>query len=209
MDTQILPSDEVTKVESRSYLNPQVALDESNTFIDNLRSTQGQQNQEIFTDTQMLGTDVPSVQGGLTGGNSYFTSRYQTPQTNAATANLRAAAQATALNQVLQNEQEIWKKKYQDAYRNYQKRQYNRAYGGGGGNSGGGDDDVKEKIETDDTTKEIGNIETEGIAKSRYQKLFMKYIQAGYPASEAEARAKEDFGKAIDVDAPVEPYGGQ
>jgi hypothetical protein len=70
----------------------------------------------------MLGTDVPSVIGGLTGGNSYFTSRYQTPQTNAAVSNLRAAAQAQALNEVLANEQAIWKKRYQDAYRAAQRR---------------------------------------------------------------------------------------
>lgn len=123
----ILPDNEYQEIDGRAYINPQVSLDESNTFIDNLRSAQGQQNQEIFSDTQMLGTDVPSVMGGLTGENSYFTSRYQTPQTNSAVANLRAAAQAQALNEVLANEQAIWKKRYQDAYRNYQKRQNARA----------------------------------------------------------------------------------
>lgn len=135
----ILPTNEYTEVEGRVYANPQVGIDESNTFIDNLRATQGQQNQEIFTDTQMLGTDVPSDIGGLTGANSYFTSRYQTPMTNAAIDSLRATAQAAALNQVLANEQAIWKKRYQDAYRNYQKRNYNRSrYGGSGGSGGGG-----------------------------------------------------------------------
>lgn len=124
----ILPDNEYQEIEGRSYINPQVSLDESNAFIDNLRSVQGQQNQEIFSDTQMLGTDVPSVMGGLTGGNSYFTSRYQTPQTNSAVANLRAAAQAQALNDVLSNEQAIWKKRYQDAYRAAQRRS------SGGGN---------------------------------------------------------------------------
>lgn len=135
----ILPTTDYVEVENRQYLNPQVALDESNQFIENLRSTQGQQNEQITTDTRMLGTDVPSVQGGLTGAESYFTSRYQTPQTNATVASLRAAAQAAALNQALQNEQEIWKQKYQNAYRNYQRRQYGKAYGGGsgGGNNGG------------------------------------------------------------------------
>lgn len=134
----ILPTEEYTEVDGRAYLNPQVALDESNTFIDNLRATQGQQNQETVSDTQMLGTDVPSNLGGLTGAESYFTSRYQTPMTNAAINSLRATAQAAALNQILQNEQAIWKKRYQDAYRAYQKRSYNKAYGGGsGGNSGG------------------------------------------------------------------------
>lgn len=133
----ILPDNEYQEIDGRAYINPQVSLDESNTFIDNLRSAQGQQNQEIFSDTQMLGTDVPSVMGGLTGGNSYFTSRYQTPQTNSAVANLRAAAQAQALNEVLANEQAIWKKKYQDAYKAAQRKAYNRSYGGGGGGGGG------------------------------------------------------------------------
>lgn len=123
----ILPTNEYTEVEGRAYANPQVAIDESNTFIDNLRSTQGQQNQEIFTDTRMLGTDIPTVQGGLMGAESYFTSRYQTPQTNSAIANLRAIAQASALNQALANEQAVWKKRYNDAYKNYQKRQYDKA----------------------------------------------------------------------------------
>lgn len=127
----ILPENEYQEIEGRAYINPQVSLDESNAFIDNLRSVQGQQNQEIFSDTQMLGTDVPSVMGGLTGGNSYFTSRYQTPQTNSALANLRAAAQAQALNEVLANEQAVWKKRYNDAYKNYQKRA-NSGSGGGG-----------------------------------------------------------------------------
>lgn len=122
----ILPDNEYQEIEGRAYINPQVSLDESNAFIDNLRSAQGQQNQEIFSDTQMLGTDVPSVMGGLTGSNSYFTSRYQTPQTNSVVANLRAAAQASALNEVLANEQAIWKKRYQDAYRAAQRRSSGR-----------------------------------------------------------------------------------
>ena len=123
----ILPTTDYTEVEGRQYLNPQVALDEGNQFIDKLRAIQGQQNQEIAQQTQNLGTSVPSDLGGLTGANSYFTSRYQVPQTNSVVANLRAANQATALNQVLQNEQEIWKKKYQDAYRKYQKSAYDKA----------------------------------------------------------------------------------
>ena len=125
-------------MEGRVYLNPQVALDESNTFIDNLRATQGAQNQEIAQQTQRLGTDIPSNLGGLTGADSYFTSRYQTPQTISNIANLRATAQAAALNQVLANEQEKWKKRYNDAYRAYQKRQYNKNnnLSSGGGNEG-------------------------------------------------------------------------
>lgn len=124
----IIPTDEFTEIDGRVYANPQSSLDRSNAFIDNLRSAQSQQNQQIATDTYNLGSALPSAQGGL-GTNTpanmgYFTSRYQTPQTASAVANLRATAQATALNQALQNEQAIWKKRYQDAYRAYQKRQY-------------------------------------------------------------------------------------
>lgn len=135
----ILPTNEYTEVEGRAYLNPQIALDESNTFIDNLRATQGQQTEKIASDTHMLGTDVPSNLGGLIGAGSYFTSRYQTPQTNSAVANLRATAQAAALNQALSNEQEMWKKRYNDAYRAYQKRANNGNGGGSGGDGGSGD----------------------------------------------------------------------
>lgn len=122
----MLNDNEKTEVEGRSYLNPQIALDETTSFIDNLRASQAQQNQGIATDTRMLGTDVPSVQGGLTSGDSYFTSRYQVPQTNTAVANLRAAAQAQALNEVLATEQAIWKNRYQQAYRDYQTRTNNK-----------------------------------------------------------------------------------
>ena len=118
----MLPENEYSEIESRYYLNPQVGLDESNKFIENLRSVQQQNNSQIAKDTAALGTEVSSNLGGLTGADSYFTSRYQTPQTNATVANLRATAQAKALNDVLANEQAIWKNRYQQAYRNYQKR---------------------------------------------------------------------------------------
>lgn len=209
-----LKENEYVVVDGRGYVNPQTALDESNQFIDNLRSMQQTNNQQIQTQTYNLGTAVPSSLGGLTSpvtdgnggaGLSYFTSRYETPQTASAVANLRAAAQAAALNQALENEQAIWKKRYNDAYRNYQKRQYDKSNQPSTTGGGGGLDNVS----TGDTTQEITSVQTEALANSRYQKLLMKYLQAGYPTSEAEARAKEDFGKSIDVDAPVEPYGGQ
>lgn len=132
----ILNSDEYTEMEGRRYLNPEVALNESNQFIDNLRSSQQADNQKIQMDTYNLGTNVSSNLGGLTSpvkngnggaGLSYFTSRYQVPQTASAVANLRSAAQAAALNQALQNEQEMWKKRYNDAYRAYQKSAYDKA----------------------------------------------------------------------------------
>lgn len=151
----VLPTNEFVEIEGRQYLNPQTSLDESNAFIENLRATQGQQNQQIASDTYNLGTDIQSVQGGL-GTNTpanmgYFTSRYQTPQTNSAVANLRAAAQASALNEVLANEQAIWKKRYNDAYKAAQRRASARSRsggGGGGGTSGGGTTGNEENTST-------------------------------------------------------------
>jgi len=148
MDT-ILPTNETSEFEGRLYLNPQIQLDESSNFIDNLRATQTQQNQEIAQQTHNLGTDIPSNLGGLTGANSYFTSRYQTPQTNAVTANLRAVAQAQALNQALENEQAKWKKRYQDAYNAYQKRAWDKSnINPSGGDPEGNDPDFESTSST-------------------------------------------------------------
>lgn len=111
----ILPENEYTEFENRDYMNPQVSLDEQTSFIDTLRQTQQANNQQIKTDTYNLGTAVPSNLGGLTGGEGYFTSRYQTPQTNSLVNDLRNVAQASALNQVLENEQAKWKNRYNKA----------------------------------------------------------------------------------------------
>lgn len=154
---QFLPENEYKEVEGRVYLNPQLSVDEGNAFIDNLRAAQAQQNQQIATDTRMLGTDIQSDLGGLVGANSYFTSRYQTPQTNSAVANLRAVAQANALNQALANEQEMWKKRYNDAYRNYQRRA-NSGGGGGGGTPGNVEGGI-EYEPNDSPEREVGNVE--------------------------------------------------
>lgn len=137
-NVKLLPENEVTEIEGRAYLNPQIGVDETNAFIDRFRETQRGNTQEISNQTEMLGTDVPSSLGGLTGAGSYFTSRYQTPQTNVVLQNLRAAAQADALNQMLKNEQAMWKKRQQDAYMAQQRRSYNKAYGGGSGSGSGG-----------------------------------------------------------------------
>ena len=99
----------------RWYVNPQVSLDEQNAFINNLRSLQAQDNAQIEQQTRALGTQVPSHLGGLTGAGGYFRSRYQTPQTNQTIADLRSAAQGTALQSVLQSEINKYKKLYNDA----------------------------------------------------------------------------------------------
>lgn len=129
----ILPENETYDFESRTYINPQVSLDEQNAFVDNLRNVQKTNNDQINMQTYNLGTAVPSSVGGLTGANSYFSSRYQTPQMNSLAANLRATAQAKALNDVLANEQAKMQKRYNDAYHTSQIRGSNGGSGGGGG----------------------------------------------------------------------------
>lgn len=163
----ILPTEQFTEVEGRVYENPQTGIDESNRFIDQLRAIQSENTQKISQDTQNLGTSVPSQLGGLTGADSYFTSRYQTPQTNATVASLRATAQAAALNDVLENEQAIWKKRYNDAYRAYQKREYNKANtpttNGNNTTTGGVDENPTDKDDTvtyDGSTKGVSGYYT-------------------------------------------------
>jgi len=117
----------------RRYTNPQVALDEENAFIQNLRDTQTQDNAKIYQDTHNLGTDISSNLGSLNGSEAYFNARYQTPQTNSSIANLRSAAQAKALSDAINNEIVKAKKRYQDAYYAAQK-----SSGGGSGNGGSG-----------------------------------------------------------------------
>ena len=117
----------------RRYLKSEVSLNEQNAFIDNLRNLQQQDTAKIRQDTYNLGTAVPSNIGGLTGGSSYFTSRYQTPQTNSMVSDLRAAAQAQALSTLMSNEISKAQKRYNDAYRAAKKR--SRSSGGGGGSS--------------------------------------------------------------------------
>lgn len=117
--------------EDRRYINPQTSLDEQNAFIQTLRDTQAQRNAQIQQDTYNLGTAVPSNLGGLTGSEGYFASRYQTPQTNTLVADLRAAAQAQALNEAMTNELNKAKEKYNRAYKAASRRK--AASGGGGG----------------------------------------------------------------------------
>lgn len=99
----------------RWYVNPQVALDEQNAFINNLRNLQAQDNAQITQQIRGLGAQVPSQLGGLVGGGGYFRSRYQTPQTNQLVASLKTLAQKQALQMALNNELEKAKKQYSDA----------------------------------------------------------------------------------------------
>lgn len=135
------PESETYIEDGRVYARPEVPVTETDEFITNLRAVQDANNADIKTQTENLGTDIASVQGGLVGPESYFTSRYQTPQTNQVVSELRSAAQASALNTALSNLQSQYQKRYQDAYRNYQKRasrgSSRRGSGSGGGTSTG------------------------------------------------------------------------
>lgn len=135
--------------EDRRYKNPQTSLDEQNAFIQTLRDTQAQRNAQIQQDTYNLGTAVPSNLGGLTGSEGYFAARYQTPQTNTLVADLRAAAQAQALNEAMNNELSKAKEKYNRAYKSASRR---RGRGGGGG--GGTTDSTNPSGLPDNVTEE-------------------------------------------------------
>ena len=139
--------------DDRWYIDPNVSLGEQNAFIDNLRSTQAQDNAQIEQQTRALGTQVPSQLGGLVGGGSYFRSRYQTPQTNKTIADLRTAAQSQAMSQVLNNIIAKKQKEYKDAYRAAQERGSNKS--NNNNNTGYLYDDIDDrlKINTDVTDR--------------------------------------------------------
>lgn len=137
--------EEYYNFEERVYETPTRSRDEQMSFIDNLRAVQQANNAQIKTQTENLGTQIPSVKGGLTGPEGYFQQRYQVTPTNALVADLKAVAQVDAFNKVLGNYSEQMQKKYNDAYRQYQKNRARRAaadrgsgaYGGGGGTTSG------------------------------------------------------------------------
>lgn len=216
----ILNDSDFVEVEGRYYANPQVALDESNKFIDNLRSTQQANNQQIQTDTYNLGTAVPSNLGGLTSpvtdgnggaGMSYFTSRYQTPQTSSAVANLRAAAQAQALNEVLANEQAIWKKKYQDAYRDYQRKAYNRSRSGGGsgggGTAGGNNNDNTSTWDGEADTEESPIRKSYAIPGTDLSETDTHYVYTDQNTGEKVYVSKDYMKKIYDDDGNITDEG--
>lgn len=217
----ILNDSDFVEVEGRYYTNPQVALDESNKFIDNLRSTQQANNQQIQTNTYNLGTAVPSNLGGLTSpvtdgnggaGMSYFTSRLQTPQTSSAVANLRAAAQAQALNEVLANEQAIWKNRYQNAYRDYQRKAYNRSRSGGGsggggtgGNTGGNGNTSTWDGEAED--EETPTRESYGVPGADLSETDTHYVYTDQDTGEKVYVSKDYMKKIYDDDGNITDEG--
>lgn len=160
----MLPENEVTEFDNRTYVNPQLAIDEGNSFIDKLRSTQQANNQQIKTQTYNLGKAVPSNLGGLVGGEGYWTSRYQTPAMNTLANDLRAANRKIALEQAMQNDISMWQNRYNAAKRAYQ----SRANGGGGNGGDGGNGDGGNG---DGTKKPTGNPLEDGLVDEEYTSL--------------------------------------
>lgn len=117
-----MDSSEFNYFEDQAYINPKLSSGEQMAFIDKFRDIQNQNNQQIATDTYNLGKALPSNLGGLGGGESYFNARYQNNQVDDMVANLKTAAQAQELNDVMSNYQAQLKKRYSNAQRAYNRR---------------------------------------------------------------------------------------
>lgn len=117
-----MQDDTILTIDGRQYINPQTGLDERMQFIDTLRDVQAQNTAEINQNTYNLGSQVPSNVGGLTGSEGLWQAQYQTPQTDAQVANLKAVAQQNALNQVTSNLQDVYQNRYKQALRNFYAR---------------------------------------------------------------------------------------
>lgn len=115
-------NDDFYKFEDRAYLSPTLSRDEQLQFVDTLRETMADKSAQVSADTYALGSQLPSNLGGLSGAEATFEARYRTPQLEQSAANLRLAAQQSALNTALTNLQNAYKKRYQDAMLAYQKR---------------------------------------------------------------------------------------
>lgn len=129
-------SDNFIDFEDKLYMNPQTTVDESNQFIENLRNLQQQDTERISQETYNLGAQIPSNLGGLTGAEATFAERYQAPQFEQAVQQLKATAQADALNTALNNLKNQLNERYQNAYNAAKKRAAARARASSG--SGGG-----------------------------------------------------------------------
>lgn len=123
-------------------VSPTASRDAQLAFIDQYRQLQGENTAQIGTAAHALGSDLTAQYGGLHGPSEYIRSRYQTPQTESRIAGLRTAAQLSALNQLMANEQAKWADRYNQAYRNYQKRANSKGSGSGSGSGSGADADI-------------------------------------------------------------------
>ena len=95
-----------TEANGQRYMNPDAHLSDSEAFLNNLRSAQAQHNAQVYSQTTNLGT-YPASQsnlGGLGGAESTFAAKYETAPAVSLAANLRATAQAKALETAMKNE---------------------------------------------------------------------------------------------------------
>lgn len=108
---------EVYDYETRKYITPTISRDEQTAFIDALRNNISKNTAQINQQTENLGTQIPSIQGGLTGSSNYFVQRYQTPQMESTASQLKATAQAKALEDLMSNYKAQMANRVQQAYR--------------------------------------------------------------------------------------------
>lgn len=132
-------------------VSPTASRDAQTSFIDTYRQLQGENTAQIGEAAHALGSDLDAQYGGLHGPSDYIKSRYQTPQTESRIAGLKTAAQLSALNQLMQNEQNKWANRYNQAYRNYQKRANSSGNGSGSGSNGGIDAQAYDQYGSQDT----------------------------------------------------------
>lgn len=177
--------DGIYENDSRSYVDPNKGIEETNAFIDNLRNIQQQNNDQITADTKALGSDLPVGQGGLVGAGGIWRNRFQNPQVANMISGLRASAQATALSQQLQNEMAQAQQRYKNAYRDAYKRAKAAANNNNNNN-------------TPDTPQ--GNVDTkvytpanDAILRSMWQEKY----------NEAMEQAKKDATHPNTTDSPV------
>jgi len=187
-------SDELIEFEGRQYVNPDISRDEQTDFINTLRDIQAQNNAQIATETHNLGTDIDHPRGGLNGSEEYWRGLYQTPQTEAAVANMKAVAQQTALNNALTNYQNALQNRYDQAYRNYQKRQYkyNTTPRYTTPTTTNPSDDTPP---VDEEREEEVKITTEGIASNKMNSIRMQLIEDGWSPVDALKEAMENWNK--------------
>lgn len=166
----------------RIYVDPNISKNQQLAFVNQLRDTMGKNTAQINSQTQALGTNVPSSLGGLTGSNSYFTQRYQTTPVQAQTATLKATAQAKALNDLMTNYQNQAANRYQQAYRNaYAKASVATTADETTENplqittNGGGIDDTTMTVSTTDWQNQIGKLNSEPNGQLYYLQYQPQY----------------------------------
>lgn len=196
---------ETLDFEDRKYVNPQRSLDEQNSFITKLRSLEQNNLQKIATDTHNLGTDVPSNLGGLsgigtpnsigisgadTGSAGIWRNRYERPQVNALVGDLKATAQAQALNDSLNNLLSQYKNRYNQAYR--------KAAKSSGNNNNNPDDPLDD--DPFDTISSDTSWEVEGLTQERARKYYRDLVTGGMNSFGAGRKAYEEFFSGLGED---------